>query len=110
MIDPYIDSKNIGDFTLFIKNPSPGYLYGIRYVDISIDEYICDVKDTISSHNIKYVSVKYYNYICSFTTKLSGIFSNFNFDVQKVEELKEYIVSNLLINVYKVTLTRRCIL
>jgi len=64
MIEPYIDSKNIGDFTLFIKNPSPGYLYGIRYVDISIDEYICDVKDTISSH----------------------------------------------INVYKVTLTRRCIL
>ena len=39
MTIPYIDSKNIGDILLFIKNPTPGYIYGIKYIDIISDEY-----------------------------------------------------------------------
>lgn len=49
MIEPYIDSKIIGDFTLFIKNPTPGYLYGIKYIDITSNEYTWRIVDKSSS-------------------------------------------------------------
>lgn len=50
MTTPYIDSRNIGDFLLFIKNPTPGYLYGIKYIDIISYEYIYNKEDSVSSH------------------------------------------------------------
>jgi hypothetical protein len=69
MTTPYIDSRNIGDFLLFIKNPTPGYLYGIKYIDI-----------------------KCYEYIWSFAEELSGVLSNLSIHIHKSEILKRFTV------------------
>jgi len=49
MITPYIDNINIGDFLVFKKNPTPGYLYGIKYIDITSNEYTWRIVDKSSS-------------------------------------------------------------
>ena len=46
---PYIDNINIGDFLVFKKNPTPGYLYGIKYIDITSNEYTWRIVDKSSS-------------------------------------------------------------
>lgn len=110
MTTPYIDSRNIGDFLLFIKNPTPGYLYGIKYIDIISDEYIYNKEDSTSSHNIKYIDIKCYKYIWSFVEELSGVLSNLAIHIHKSEILKRFTVSDILIHVHKIKLIRRIIL